>query len=162
MTEAARLEIPYPDTGMVQRETLDEQNAVHLMTRLFTVLSDQGHARLLVWLYLSGHDDPIGYGARMREIARTVHRLRRARGVDAPEEDTLFTVLLAGIALFGDAIAGAPLRRSAGLGSDPEANARRARQRKPSEKKEDSAPTGLNPVEEILRRLTEIRHDAVR
>ena len=27
MTEAARLEIPYPDTGMVQRETLDEQNA---------------------------------------------------------------------------------------------------------------------------------------
>jgi transposase InsO family protein len=38
---------------------------------------------------------------------------------------------------------------------DPEANARRARRGKPSEKKEDSPPTGLNPVEEILRRLTQ-------
>jgi AcrR family transcriptional regulator len=106
------------------RGPLDENNAVNLLARLFSVLADQGHARLLVWLYLSGHTDPIGYGARMREIARTVHGLRRGRGIDAPEEDTLFTVLLAGIALFGDAIAGAPLRRSAGLGTDPEANAR--------------------------------------
>lgn len=27
MTEAARLDLPYPDTGAVERETLDEQNA---------------------------------------------------------------------------------------------------------------------------------------
>ena len=103
---------------------LAEADAVSLIRRLFSVLADEGHARLLVWLYLSGQPDPIGYGARMREIARTVHQIRRARGSDADEEDTLFTVLLAGLALFGDAIAGAPLRQSAGLGDDPEANAR--------------------------------------
>jgi hypothetical protein len=53
-----------------------------------------------------------------------VHRLRRARGVTADPEDTLFTVLLAGLALFGNAIAGEPLRASAGLADDPSANPR--------------------------------------
>ena len=42
---------------------------------------------------------------------------------------------------------------------DPEANARRARQRKPLEKKEEPPVTGLNSVEEILRRLTHRRKD---
>lgn len=42
---------------------------------------------------------------------------------------------------------------------DPEANAHRTRQRKPLEKKEESPTTGLNPVEEILRRLTHRRKD---
>ncbi len=42
---------------------------------------------------------------------------------------------------------------------DPEANARRTRQGKPLEKKEEPPTTGLNPVEEILRRLTQRRKD---
>lgn len=37
---------------------------------------------------------------------------------------------------------------------DPEGNARRSRQGKPSEKKEESARTGLNPIEDLLRRLS--------
>ncbi len=41
---------------------------------------------------------------------------------------------------------------------DPEGNAHRARQRKPLEKKEEPG-TGLNPVEELLRRLTQKRKD---
>lgn len=40
---------------------------------------------------------------------------------------------------------------------DPEGNARRPR--KPSEKKEEPPRTGLNPVEELLRRLTQKRKD---
>jgi AcrR family transcriptional regulator len=101
-----------------------QEDPVSLFTRLFRTLSEEGHARQLVWLYLSGQKDPVGYGARMRDIAGTVHKLRRGAGVAAPPEDTLFTVLLAGLALFGNAIAGEPLRRSAGLGDDPDANGR--------------------------------------
>ena len=43
---------------------------------------------------------------------------------------------------------------------DPEANARRPRQRKPSEKKEEPPATGLNPVEEMLRRMTQKRRES--
>jgi AcrR family transcriptional regulator len=103
---------------------LEEGDAIGLMSRLFRVVGDEGHARQLVWLYLAGEKDPIGYGARMREISRTVHKMRKARGVTADPEDTLFTVLLAGLALFGNAIAGEPLRASAGLGDDADANPR--------------------------------------
>jgi hypothetical protein len=103
---------------------LEEGDAIGLMSRLFRVVGDEGHARQLVWLFLSGEKDPIGYGARMREIARIVHKMRKARGVTADPEDTLFTVLLAGLALFGNAIAGEPLRASAGLGDDADANPR--------------------------------------
>lgn len=103
----------------------DEENAVALLERIFRALSDEGHARLLVWLYLSGHTaDPVGYGQKMRHIADAIHALRRLHKPDAGSEDTLFTVLLAGIALFGNAIAGAPLRASAGLRDDPGANGR--------------------------------------
>lgn len=108
------------------RGELDEGNAVAMLERVFRALADQGHARLLVWLYLTGEPagDPIGYGARMRHIADTVHAMRKAGGSSADPEDTLFTVLLAGLALFGNAIAGAPLRRSAGLDNTGDANAR--------------------------------------
>jgi AcrR family transcriptional regulator len=103
----------------------DEKNAVALLEQLFRALADEGHARLLLWLYLSGHTtDPVGYGKKVRHIADAIHALRRLHKPDAGSEDTLFTVLLAGIALFGNAIAGGPLRASAGLGDDPDANAR--------------------------------------
>jgi len=42
---------------------------------------------------------------------------------------------------------------------NPEENARRPRSRKPSEKKEEPPATGLNPVEDLLRRLTHKRKD---
>ncbi len=42
---------------------------------------------------------------------------------------------------------------------DPEANARRARQRNSLEKSKELPQTGLNPVEEILRRVTQKRKD---
>lgn len=108
------------------RGELDEGNAVSLLAEIFRALADEGHARLLVWLYLTGEPagDPVGYGARMRHIADLVHALRKSHGSKADPEDTLFTVLLAGLALFGNAVAGGPLRRSAGLESDPDANAR--------------------------------------
>ena len=109
------------------RGSLAEGDAVELFQHLFRVLADQGHARMLVWLHLQGQagsDDPIGYGARIREIADIVHGMRRARGVHADLEDTRFTVLLAAVALFGNAIAGPKLRKSAQLGDEARANKR--------------------------------------
>jgi AcrR family transcriptional regulator len=108
------------------RGSLEEGDAVTLFEHLFRVLADEGHARILVWLYLSGlpGNDPVGYGARMKEIADIVHGLRRARGVNADLEDSRFTVLLAAVALFGNAIAGPKLRKSAGLGDEARANRR--------------------------------------
>jgi AcrR family transcriptional regulator len=103
-----------------------ELDPVALLERLFRALADGGHARLLVWLYMTGKPahDPIGWGARMRDIADAVHKVRRAHGVESDLEDTRFTVLLGGLALFGNAIAGAPLRQSAGLGDEERANKR--------------------------------------
>jgi AcrR family transcriptional regulator len=102
-----------------------EAGAVSLFERLFRALTDEGHARLLVWLHLTNNNiDPVDYGARMRNMADALHAIRRTHRADADYEDTLFTVLLAGLALFGNAIAGEPLRTSAGLGGDPQANAR--------------------------------------
>lgn len=110
------------------RGDLGDDQAVSLMERLFRALADEGHARLLVWMYLSGHDvDPVGYGVRMQHIAQTIHAMRVAGGAcgatKADAEDTLFTVLLAGLALFGNAIAGDALRTSAGIGDDVDAGA---------------------------------------
>ena len=42
---------------------------------------------------------------------------------------------------------------------DPEGNARRPRERKPREKKEETPGTGLNPVEDLLRRITQKRKE---
>lgn len=42
---------------------------------------------------------------------------------------------------------------------DPEANAHRSRERKPLQKKEQSPTTGINAVEDLLRRLTHKRKD---
>jgi AcrR family transcriptional regulator len=99
----------------------------NLLAGVFRVLADEGHARMMVWLALSGAltRDPIGPGRNLKLIAATIHKLRRGRGVDADPEDTTFTVLLAAFALLGNAIAGVPLRRGAGMAAaDDETGAR--------------------------------------
>lgn len=107
------------------RKDPDDAAAVSLMERLFRALSDEGHARLLVWLYLAGPGgDPIGYGPRIRLIAEAMHAKRRAAGSKADFEDTMFTVMLGGLALFGNAIAGESLRKTAGLGAERKVNAK--------------------------------------
>ena len=85
------------------------------------VLGPGGHARVVAWLALSG-ERPVG-PTGFDSVARAAHELRTLRrGPNVPPyEDTYFTVLLAGLALFGDAIAG-PLFR--GAGADAQASAR--------------------------------------
>jgi AcrR family transcriptional regulator len=99
-----------------------------LLDRVFETLGDRGHARLVAWLVLTGlGDPPRGAGVRVvRAVAELVHARRVAAGRAKPGdfEDSLFSILLAATALFGDAIVGPQVRASAGLEQDPAADQR--------------------------------------
>lgn len=108
---------------------VDENAAAAILERMFKALGEKGHARLMMQLFLSRGEhgiDPINYGTRLRHIAVAVHRARKAhRGHRVPPfEDTLFTVMLTALSMFGDAIAGPALRASASLDDDPDADRR--------------------------------------
>jgi len=120
MTERLQKQI----TGSLTTE-FDPASGATLLEGVFRALADRGNARMFAWLFLAQDeqvDDPIEYGSHLRDIAGAVHRIRTERhgGTPPPFEDTLFTVLLSALALFGNAIAGEPLRRSAGLRTAPE------------------------------------------
>ncbi|WP_394850072.1 TetR/AcrR family transcriptional regulator [Pendulispora brunnea] len=102
-------------------ETKDVPNGMALFDRVFDVLYERGHARLIAWLVLSGYDpfDSEASRAGWEKIAEITHALRtrgRKRG-DAPSyRDTRFTVILSALTLFGQAIIGEPTLRVAGFG----------------------------------------------
>lgn len=94
-----------------------------LLDRVFRVLGDRGYARLLAWLLLSARE-PKPPGMELSAVAKAAHAHRSEQHGAAPYEDTLFSILLAALALFADAIAGDAMRASAGLGDDAEAGKR--------------------------------------
>jgi AcrR family transcriptional regulator len=100
---------------------VDEKVAESVLERSFEVLADRKHARTLAWLNLSpeGGGPPAGHAAQLRRIADVAHALRKKRHPDRdiPYEDTLYTVALAGMALFGHAITSASLQADAGVDS---------------------------------------------
>lgn len=102
------------------RGKIDDGAGEAILSSIFKALADEGHARLMVWLYLTGANanQPLGPGKNLKPIAQALHQMRRARGIAADQEDTTFTVLLAAFALLGNAIAGVPLRCGAGLAED--------------------------------------------
>jgi len=91
-----------------------------ILDRTHAVLADRGQARLLAWLVLSGRRGT-GEGPHvLAELAEVAHAARIARrdpagGPAPPYEDTVFTIVLVGLALFGDALAGDLIRTSAGV-----------------------------------------------
>lgn len=93
-----------------------------LLDRVYETLADRGHARTMAWLLLSGYAPSVAPAARANwtAIAKATHALRPA-GADF--DDTMFTVLLSALALFGQAIAGQSAFDLASLG-DPEAGLR--------------------------------------
>jgi AcrR family transcriptional regulator len=101
----------------------DSPSAAGMIERAFDVLVEKGHARVVAWLLLSGHEmDP--KSARVRTIAELSHarRMKRAPAGHAPSfEDTLFRTLLVALAVIGDAVAGEPMRAALGLGEDQDA-----------------------------------------
>lgn len=108
---------------------IDETTGATLLDRLFRALGDPGNARAFAWLALTRGDradDDLGYGSRLRDIADAIHRRRSERRPDRAGdfEDTLFTVLLATLAMLGNSLAGPALHRSAGLDQDADADRR--------------------------------------
>jgi AcrR family transcriptional regulator len=103
-------------------------DAAALLDRVFETLGDRGHARLVAWLVLTGLSEaPAEVGVPLvRAVAEAVHarRIAEGRATRAEFEDSLFTILLAATALFGDAIVGPQMRASAGLAQDPGADQR--------------------------------------
>ncbi|MGZ3419849.1 MAG: TetR/AcrR family transcriptional regulator [Polyangiales bacterium] len=91
-----------------------------LFERVSESFAGAGHARLMAWLVLSGYQ-PLG-GKEMREnwsmIADAMHAMRpKSKGKPA-REDTLFTIVLSALALFGQAILGQTTFEAAGLPKD--------------------------------------------
>ena len=91
-----------------------------LFERVFEVLFDKGHARLLAWLLLSGEDPFAAEATRAgwERIAEVTHSMRVAgtKGRRRPSyEDTRFTIVLSALALFGQAIAGRSTFAAAGF-----------------------------------------------
>jgi AcrR family transcriptional regulator len=97
---------------------------VALIERTFRAFHDQGHARLLAWLSLSGVSQ-MERTSKLGDIAQVVHAMRSnelaGRGQKAPPfEDSAFVVMLACFALLGDAMCGQAMREGSPLGkADP-------------------------------------------
>lgn len=90
-----------------------------ILDRTSELLADRGQARLLAWLLLSGRGGANGGPDALRDLAEVAHAARLGRrdpsqGPPPPYEDTVFTIVLVGLALFGDALAGDLFRASAG------------------------------------------------
>lgn len=101
----------------VETMNADQTDAAGVLEKAFAVLADRGQARLFAWLLLSGQAQELenDESELLRDIVEAIHRVREVHVGPADFEETRFAVLLAGAALFGDAIAGRALRRSAGL-----------------------------------------------
>jgi hypothetical protein len=92
-----------------------------LLERVFRTFGEDGQARVIAWLELSGlTPSPSATDEPSRSLRRVAEVLHEHRGTGSVPENTLFTILLGSLAVFGDAIAGAGMRRSAGLAEDPE------------------------------------------
>jgi AcrR family transcriptional regulator len=99
------------------------KGGAELLERVSETLSSGGHARLIAWLLLAGYEpfDSDAIRAGWRAIAESLHGLR-LEGRTLPNkpsyEDTVFTVILSSLALFGQAVAGRATFDAAGLGRD--------------------------------------------
>ena len=103
--------------------SLDASAGAQLLHKLMATLGGEGHARLIAWLSLEGRggDDD----QTLKNAATMIHARRQAEvGADADPDDTLFVVLLVGLALFGEGVLGSTAYDSAGLGEDPTAKTR--------------------------------------
>jgi len=109
----------------IRRPVVDVREILELTSE---TLASRGQARLLAWLVLSGRGPKAVGPPVLRELAEVAQATRAAHRVAAgcpppAAEDTSFSVLLVGLALFGDALVGAVLRQSLGL-DDPQAAVR--------------------------------------
>jgi len=102
---------------------------LEMFEQISHVLVDLGYARLLAGLILSGAKLEKPMRGIFRELAEAVHasRVQRRREDGRPlprREDTLFSITLVWVGLFGDALFGRSARLSVGLPDDAETTRR--------------------------------------
>lgn len=100
----------------IARTTPGDDSLEGMLERAATVLGDRGYGRIAAWLLLSGYPPDPQSAESFEAVARAAHAIRAqrhaARGKKVPPaEDTRFVVMLAALALFGEAIVG-PLVRA--------------------------------------------------
>jgi AcrR family transcriptional regulator len=99
----------------------DEEKLEALIENVAGVFEKSGHARVVLWLALEGHGVDSAE-APLSNVVDAAHALRLARKKHkrAPaREDTARTVVLAALALIGDAVLGPTMLENAGLGREP-------------------------------------------
>jgi AcrR family transcriptional regulator len=104
-----------------QSSTGEPPDGAEMLERVYVVLAEKGHARVLAWLILSGYADALdskGARANWKAIIDGLHGMRTAAGFEGDHEDTAFTVVLSALAIFGQAIAGPGTFKQAGLDRD--------------------------------------------
>ena len=105
----------------------DHIDVAEQIEHVFDVLGRHGQARRMAWFALAGErperrgDEEFDFF--IHELATLVHQRRVERYAEEdrpapPVEDTLFTILLATLALLGDALLGESARASSGLLDD--------------------------------------------
>jgi len=104
---------------------------IELLAQVRETLDARGHARLVAWMVLTGREGADGASdpLMLREVGEALHARRveraNAEGREPPGfEDSLFIAMLVASAFFGDALVGSIMRRSVGLGDDPDAQQR--------------------------------------
>ena len=99
---------------MAMRLGAEEDPVGSMIESVARTLGPGGHARVVAWLALAGIEPTRQDGAGLDAIARASFELRKSRwkqkGKVPDFEDTYFVILLAALAVFGDAIAGPLLR----------------------------------------------------
>jgi AcrR family transcriptional regulator len=104
-------------------DSFEAPDAAELLGKVARTVQTRGHARLLTWLALEGHqpNDP----ARMLSaLADVLHARREAELGPAPREDTLFLVVLSSLVVLAEATLGPGTWESAGLAGDANAPSR--------------------------------------
>jgi AcrR family transcriptional regulator len=108
----------------VTRTRADHIDVAQQIEHVFDVLGRHGQARLMAWFALAGEGPERARDGEfdffIRELATLVHQRREVHYAEARRqppaaEDTLFTILLATLALLGDALLGESARASSGL-----------------------------------------------
>lgn len=111
--------------AQLRADLLEPITTGEALDRVFSILGNQGHARVLAWWALSNDlpEESEDAAPLLADLASAYHAERvesaQAKGKAEPQrEDTEFAVRLAAVALFGEALIGPLLTRSAGLDED--------------------------------------------
>lgn len=107
--------------GAIAASSGDEEQLQAMVARTGETL-DRGHARVVLWLALAGHEVD-GAGVGLSEVVDATHAFRLSRtpeGTTPPtREDTARTVVLATLALVAGSVLGPTLLENAGLSGGP-------------------------------------------